>query len=91
MRTSGDITIQKKYSHYDLVYMIDGLESEKGAVVGGGRGYFLKVIMLNIKSYFVDLIVKDLCFFSFFALLTTVVAPTFVLVFVVKLCKMILT
>ncbi|XP_026271522.1 serine--tRNA ligase, cytoplasmic isoform X1 [Frankliniella occidentalis] len=41
-RTSGDVTIRKKYSHYDLVYMIDGLESEKGAVVGGGRGYFLK-------------------------------------------------
>lgn len=43
MRTAGDVTVRKKYSHYDLVYMIDGLESEKGAVVGGGRGYFLKV------------------------------------------------
>ncbi|XP_034251561.1 serine--tRNA ligase, cytoplasmic isoform X1 [Thrips palmi] len=42
VRTAGDVTIRKKYSHYDLVYMIDGLESEKGAVVGGGRGYFLK-------------------------------------------------
>lgn len=37
----GDCEAKKKFSHYDLIYMIDGLNSEKGAVVGGGRGYFL--------------------------------------------------
>lgn len=40
-RTWGDCEAKKKYSHYDLIYMIDGMNSEKGAVVGGGRGYFL--------------------------------------------------
>ena len=42
-RTWGDCTVQKKYSHVDLVVMIDGFEGEKGAVVAGSRGYFLKV------------------------------------------------
>lgn len=42
-RTWGDCTVQKKYSHVDLVVMIDGFEGDKGAVVAGSRGYFLKV------------------------------------------------
>lgn len=42
-RTWGDCTAQKKYSHVDLVVMIDGFDGEKGAVVAGSRGYFLKV------------------------------------------------
>ena len=42
-RTYGDIEVRKKYSHVDLIHMIDGVESDKGAVVAGGRGYFLKV------------------------------------------------
>ncbi|XP_046890400.1 serine--tRNA ligase, cytoplasmic [Hypomesus transpacificus] len=41
-RTWGDCSVQKKYSHVDLVVMIDGYEGEKGAVVAGSRGYFLK-------------------------------------------------
>lgn len=35
--------MQKKYSHVDLVVMIDGFDGERGAVVAGSRGYFLKV------------------------------------------------
>lgn len=42
-RTWGDCSVQKKYSHVDLVVMIDGFDGEKGAVVAGSRGYFLKV------------------------------------------------
>uniref|UniRef100_A0A672MIH3 serine--tRNA ligase n=1 Tax=Sinocyclocheilus grahami TaxID=75366 RepID=A0A672MIH3_SINGR len=42
-RTCGDCTVQKKYSHVDLVVMVDGYEGEKGAIVAGSRGYFLKV------------------------------------------------
>lgn len=38
----GDVTVRKKYSHYDLIHMIDGVNTEAGAVVSGGRGYFLK-------------------------------------------------
>lgn len=42
-RTWGDCSAQKKYSHVDLVVMIDGFDGERGAVVAGSRGYFLKV------------------------------------------------
>jgi len=41
-RTYGDCTTNFKYSHVDLVVMVDGFEGEKGAVVAGSRGYFLK-------------------------------------------------
>lgn len=40
-RTFGDCTAKAKYSHYDLIQMIDGMNGDKGAVVSGGRGYFL--------------------------------------------------
>lgn len=40
-RTFGDCTAKGKYSHYDLIQMIDGMNGDKGAVVSGGRGYFL--------------------------------------------------
>lgn len=42
-RTWGDSTIRKKYSHVDLTYMVDGVDTERGASVAGSRGYFLKV------------------------------------------------
>lgn len=40
-RTWGDCEGKGKYSHVDLIVMIDGMNGEKGAVVSGGRGYFL--------------------------------------------------
>lgn len=40
-RTHGDCERRGKYSHVDLIHMIDGMNGEKGAVVSGGRGYFL--------------------------------------------------
>jgi seryl-tRNA synthetase len=46
-RIWGDCTVRKKYSHVDLVVMVDGFEGEKGAVVAGSRGYFLKVRVRN--------------------------------------------
>jgi len=42
IRVVGDCTVRKKYSHVDLLTMIDGVDYEKGAVVAGNRGYFLK-------------------------------------------------
>jgi seryl-tRNA synthetase len=40
-RTFGDCEKRGKYSHVDLICMIDGMNGEKGTVVSGGRGYFL--------------------------------------------------
>lgn len=40
-RTFGDVSQRKKYSHVDLIHMIDGMDGERGAAVSGGRGYFL--------------------------------------------------
>ncbi|XP_071818158.1 serine--tRNA ligase, cytoplasmic-like [Apostichopus japonicus] len=41
-RTFGDCEVKKKYSHVDLIQMIDGMDGERGAAVSGSRGYFLK-------------------------------------------------
>ncbi|XP_043255177.1 serine--tRNA ligase, cytoplasmic [Colletes gigas] len=40
-RTYGDCTEKKRYSHVDLIHMIDGIDRERGINVSGGRGYFL--------------------------------------------------
>lgn len=42
----GDVTIRKKYSHVDLIHMVDGVDADAGAIVSGGRGYYLKVSLL---------------------------------------------
>lgn len=49
MRTHGDCTVTKKYSHVDLIVMIDGMDGERGTVVAGGRGYFLKGMLHGRK------------------------------------------
>lgn len=62
VRTHGDCTITKKYSHIDLIIMIDGMDGERGSVVAGGRGYFLKgeqieygveVAFLNVSNRYI--------------------------------------
>ncbi|KAJ8985943.1 hypothetical protein NQ317_010700 [Molorchus minor] len=40
-RRSAIVKPRKKYSHVDLIHMIDGMDGERGAVVSGGRGYYL--------------------------------------------------
>ena len=40
-RTFGEAQT-KKYSHFDLAHMVDGVDTDAGAVVAGSRGYFLK-------------------------------------------------
>lgn len=49
VRTFGDCSVTKKYSHVDLIAMIDGSDSDRGAVVAGGRGYFLKVHWIYLQ------------------------------------------
>jgi seryl-tRNA synthetase len=41
-RTFGDVETRKKYSHFDLMTMIDGYDGERGAEIAGSRGYFMK-------------------------------------------------
>lgn len=41
-RTFGDASGQKKYSHIDLVHMIDGVDMQKGTSIAGNRCYYLK-------------------------------------------------
>lgn len=36
-RTFGDCGTRKKYSHVDLICMIDGVDTERGTVVSGKR------------------------------------------------------
>lgn len=50
MRTWGDSSVRKKYSHVDLAYMVDGVDTERGALVAGSRGYFLKVSYAILSS-----------------------------------------
>jgi seryl-tRNA synthetase len=45
VRTVGDAAVSKtskKYSHRDLIVMIDGVDLERGTTVAGSRCYFLK-------------------------------------------------
>ena len=58
-RTFGDCDTKKKYSHVDLIVMIDGVDDTRGAVTAGGRGYYLKVsykyhnpVLRTSKFYF---------------------------------------
>ncbi|XP_058859747.1 serine--tRNA ligase, cytoplasmic-like [Acipenser ruthenus] len=53
-RTWGDCSLQKKYSHVDLVVMVDGYEGEKGAVVAGSRGYFLKGPLVFLEQALIN-------------------------------------
>ncbi|XP_016366305.1 serine--tRNA ligase, cytoplasmic-like [Sinocyclocheilus rhinocerous] len=53
-RTCGECTVQKKYSHVDLVVMVDGYEGEKGAIVAGSRGYFLKGPLVFLEQALIN-------------------------------------
>lgn len=59
-RTFGDCEIKKKYSHVDLVFMVDGFEGEKGAVVAGSRGYFLKGPLVFLEQALIQFALQTL-------------------------------
>uniref|UniRef100_A0A8C8YWL7 Serine--tRNA ligase, cytoplasmic n=1 Tax=Prolemur simus TaxID=1328070 RepID=A0A8C8YWL7_PROSS len=50
-RIWGDCTVRKKYSHVDLVVMVDGFEGEKGAVVAGKgtKTFFLQENIIYLR------------------------------------------
>uniref|UniRef100_G3TIA7 Serine--tRNA ligase, cytoplasmic n=1 Tax=Loxodonta africana TaxID=9785 RepID=G3TIA7_LOXAF len=59
-RMWGDCTVRKKYSHVDLVVMVDGFEGEKGAVVAGSRGYFLKGPLVFLEQALIQYALRTL-------------------------------
>ncbi|KAM6454483.1 serine--tRNA ligase, cytoplasmic [Liasis olivaceus] len=59
-RVWGDCTVRKKYSHVDLVVMVDGYEGEKGAVVAGSRGYFLKGPLVFLEQALIQYALQTL-------------------------------
>uniref|UniRef100_A0A8C5PBA8 Serine--tRNA ligase, cytoplasmic n=1 Tax=Leptobrachium leishanense TaxID=445787 RepID=A0A8C5PBA8_9ANUR len=59
-RTWGDCDIRKKYSHVDLVVMVDGFEGEKGASVAGSRGYFLKGPLVFLEQAIIQYALQTL-------------------------------
>ncbi|CAG9830764.1 unnamed protein product [Diabrotica balteata] len=59
-RTFGDFESRKKYSHVDLIYMIDGMDGERGAVVSGGRGYYLTGPAVFLEQAIIQLALRIL-------------------------------
>ncbi|XP_074099870.1 seryl-tRNA synthetase [Cotesia typhae] len=59
-RTYGDTTVEKKYSHFDLIHMIDGMDGERGAAVSGSRGYFLTGPAVHLKHALIQLAISKL-------------------------------
>ncbi|KAL5014270.1 hypothetical protein ScPMuIL_008540 [Solemya velum] len=59
-RTWGDCTSRKKYSHVDLVVMVDGVESDRGSVTAGGRGYYLKGPLVFLEQALINLSMRML-------------------------------
>lgn len=57
--TYGDVTHRKKYSHVDLIHMIDGMDGDMGAVVAGGRGYYLKGPCVLMQLALVQMALHD--------------------------------
>ncbi|XP_078000963.1 serine--tRNA ligase, cytoplasmic-like [Glandiceps talaboti] len=69
-RTFGDTTVRKKYSHVDLIHMVDGMEQERGAVVSGSRGYFLKGDCIFLEQAIIQHALRLLATKSFVPLYT---------------------
>ncbi|ENN80031.1 serine--tRNA ligase, cytoplasmic [Dendroctonus ponderosae] len=59
-RTFGDCEIRKKYSHVDLICMIDGVDTERGTVVSGGRGYYLTGPAVFLEQALVQFALRQL-------------------------------
>lgn len=60
VKTWGDTSSRKKYSHVDLITMIDGVDSERGAVTAGGRGYYLLSAAVFLEQALIQLALRML-------------------------------
>ncbi|CAH8556930.1 unnamed protein product [Heterobilharzia americana] len=60
IRTFGKSDFLKPFSHVDLVIMVDGYDGERGSVVAGGRGYFLKGPLVFLEQAIINLALRML-------------------------------
>ena len=60
IRTFGDTNVRRRYSHVDLVVMVDGFDGEKGTTVAGARGYFLKGPLVHLEQALIRLALQML-------------------------------
>jgi seryl-tRNA synthetase len=70
IRTWGESGVQKKYSHVDLVHMIDGFDGERGTEVAGGRGYYLKGPCVFLEQALINVALSKLACKGYTALYT---------------------
>ncbi|XP_044746470.1 serine--tRNA ligase, cytoplasmic [Coccinella septempunctata] len=59
-RTFGNCESRKKYSHVDLIHMIDGMDGERGTLVSGGRGYYLTGPAVFLEQALINLALRIL-------------------------------
>lgn len=59
-RTFGDCVTRKKYSHVDLIHMVEGMDAERGTVTAGGRGYYLLGPMVFLEQALIQLSLRML-------------------------------
>lgn len=59
-RTWGDVGSKAKYSHFDLIHMIGGVDTERGAVTSGGRGYYLMGPAVFLQQGLIQLALQEL-------------------------------
>jgi len=50
----------KPHNHVDLILMLDGVDLDRGAVVSGSRGYFLKGPMVFLEQALIQLALQSL-------------------------------
>lgn len=60
VRTFGDCSVRKKYSHVDLIHMVGGMDGERGAVTAGARGYYLLRPMVFLENALIQLALRML-------------------------------
>jgi len=60
VRMVGDVKLEQKYSHVDLIQMVDGVDLERGTKVAGNRGYFLKGPLVFLEQAIIQLAQRHL-------------------------------
>ncbi|EUB56711.1 Serine--tRNA ligase, cytoplasmic [Echinococcus granulosus] len=60
IRTFGDASVVKQYSHVDLVQMVDGYDGDRGTAISGNRCYFLKGPLVFLEQAIINLALRML-------------------------------